>query len=129
MLDEWCVMDNYKELKVWQRAVELVEKVYKISRTFPKEERFGLVSQLQRSAVSVPANIAEGWGRGTTQEYIYFLRVARGSLMELETHLIITQRIYYPTAKPTDDIFQEIEVIGKMINGLIGKLKSDGSHS
>ena len=74
-------MKNHKELKLWQEAAELAEKIYKITRGFPIEERFSLTSQIQRAAVSIPANIAEGWGRGKTGEYVQFLRIAKGSLL------------------------------------------------
>lgn len=79
-------MKSYKELEVWNKAVDLVMEVYKLTKDFPPEEKFALTSQMQRAAVSIPANIAEGWGRGSTKEYIQFILIARGSLMELETH-------------------------------------------
>ena len=88
-------MKNYKELEVWQRGMDLTVRVYEIGRTFPAEERFGLISQVQRAAASIPANIGEGWGRGSTKEYVQFLRIARASLMELETHLILATRLDY----------------------------------
>ncbi|MBI4443547.1 MAG: four helix bundle protein [Acidobacteria bacterium] len=80
-------MKSYKEPEVWQRAIGLVKQVYEARRTFPPSEKYGHASQVQRAATSIPANIAEGWGRGSTKEYIQFLRIARGSVMELETHL------------------------------------------
>ncbi len=79
-------MKTYKELKVWQRVVDLVTLIYQMTKSFPGEERYGLTAQMRRAAVSIPSNIAEGWGRHSTKEYIRFLVVARGSLMELETH-------------------------------------------
>lgn len=85
-------MKNYKELEVWQKAINLVIDLYKITESFPHGERCGLISQIQRAGVSIPANIAEGWGRGSTKEYIQYLRISRGSLAELETHLIIAQK-------------------------------------
>ncbi|MHB8918536.1 MAG: four helix bundle protein, partial [Desulfocucumaceae bacterium] len=88
-------MESYKELEVWQKAITLVIELYKLTKCFPQEERYGLISQIQRAGVSVPANIAEGWGRGSTKEYIQYLRVSRGSLAELETHLIIAQKLNY----------------------------------
>lgn len=80
-------MENYKDLRVWQKAIDLVVTVYQLTKKFPQEERYALTSQIQRAVTSIPANIAEGWGRASTKEYIYHLTVARGSLMELETHL------------------------------------------
>ena len=88
-------MENYKELKVWQKSVSLCIELYGIVKKFPENERYGLITQIQRASTSVPANIAEGWGRGSTKEYIQFLHIARGSLMELETHLIIAQKLGY----------------------------------
>lgn len=84
-------MESYKELVVWQKAIELVTDIYEVTKSFPQEERYGLIAQIQRAAISVPANIAEGWGRGSTKEYL--LRVSRGSLAELETHLIISYKL------------------------------------
>ena len=84
-------MESYKELAVWQKAIELVTDIYEVTKSFPQEE--SLIAQIQRAAISVPANIAEGWGRGSTKEYLQYLRVSRGSLAELETHLIISYKL------------------------------------
>ena len=91
--------------------------------SFPDAERFGLTAQIRRAATSVPANIAEGWGRGSTKEYIQFLLIARGSLMELETHMIITQKLRYLSQEQLGAIQKEVEEIGKMLNGLIQSLR------
>ena len=115
-------MKNYKELEIWQKGVDLTVEVYQMTRTFPPEEKFGLVSQIQRAATSVPANIAEGWGRGSTKEYIQFLRVARASLMELETHLILAGRLSYIQGDRSGKLRQEVETLGKRINSLIQSL-------
>ena len=88
-------MKDYKELEVWQKSVTLVTETYKTTERFPRAERFGLTGQIRRAVTSVPANIAEGWGRGSTKEYIQFLLIARGSLAELETHLIIAHQLHY----------------------------------
>jgi four helix bundle protein len=88
-------MKDYKELQVCQKAVALVTETHRTTQGFPGEERFGLTSQIRRAATSVPANIAEGWGRGSTKEYVQFLIVARGSLLELETHLIVSRNLGY----------------------------------
>ncbi len=82
-------MKNYKQLNAWNKAVALAVQVCKVTKGFPSDERFALSAQIRRAATSVPANIAEGWGRGTTMEYIQFLLIARGSLMEVETHAVI----------------------------------------
>jgi four helix bundle protein len=115
-------MKNYKELEVWQKGVDLAVQVYQITRTFPPEEKFGLVSQIRRAATSIPANIAEGWGRGSTKEYIQFLRIARASLMELETHLILASRLSYIEGDRLGTLQQEVETLGKRINSLIQSL-------
>lgn len=84
---------NYRDLIAWQKAIALVESVYTATQSFPAEERFGLSSQLRRAVVSIPSNIAEGQGRHTSKEFIQFLSVAHGSLREVETQIIITQRL------------------------------------
>ncbi len=86
---------NYKELKVWQKSMDLVEIVYKFTTAFPKEEMYGLTSQLRRASLSVPVNIAEGHARNTTGEFLQFLGIAKGSLAELETLLELSQRLNY----------------------------------
>lgn len=115
-------MKSYKELEVWQKAIVLVKQVYEATRTFPPEERYGHSSQLRRAGTSIPANIAEGWGRGTTKEYIQFLRVARGSLMELETHLTIARDLNYLSEQKFQRLGCEVDSIGMMLNGLIHSL-------
>jgi len=122
-------MKNYKELVVWQKAKNFAVALYRATETFPKTERFGLTSQIQRSATSVPANIAEGWGRGSTKEYIQFLTVARGSLMELETHLIIAGDLSYLKSDQLVNSQQEVESIGQMLNRLIQALKDRRSSA
>ena len=115
---------SYKELEIWKKAMDLTVEVYKITGSFPPQEKFGLISQMQRAATSIPANIAEGWGRGTTKEYVRFLRVARASLMELETHLILAQRLGYLPKDNLQPLQQEITTLGKGINALIRSLLS-----
>ena len=115
-------VESYKELMVWQEGVKLVEEIYELTRSFPPKEQYSLTSQIQRAAVSIPTNIAEGWGRGKTGEYVQFLRIARGSLMELETQLIISQRLNYIDQNTLSQLEESIEKIGKMINMLIKNL-------
>jgi len=117
------VINSYRDLEVWQKAMELVTDIYKVTHTYPKEELYGLINQLRRASVSVPANIAEGWGRGTTKEYIQFLRIARGSLLELETLMTISHNLGYVNAQDPEPIFKKIQEINKMINALIKSLK------
>jgi four helix bundle protein len=89
------VINSFKDLIVWQKSMELVEKVYKITESFPTKEQFGLISQMRRAAVSIPSNIAEGYGRNSTGSYIQFLSIARGSLLELETQLELSKRLNF----------------------------------
>lgn len=116
-------MKNYKELDVWRKALALAIETCKTTGRFPDVERFGLTAQIRRAATSIPANIAEGWGRGTTKEYIQFLLIARGSLMELETHAIIGQQLRYISPEQLNALQRQIEEVGKMLNGLIQSLR------
>ncbi len=116
-------MQTYKNLDVWNKSIKLVTEIYKTTAKFPKKEQYGLISQLQRAAISIPSNIAEGWGRGTTKEYIQFLLITRGSLMELETHLIISQNLNYISKETSQFFINEANNIGMMLNRLIQKLK------
>ena len=115
---------NYKDLEVWKKSVAITTKIYRLTSDFPNAERYGLSSQVRRAAVSVAANIAEGWGRGSVGEYIQSLTIARGSLMELETHLIVSCNLDLISSDALGAASDEIEEIGKMLNGLIGALKS-----
>jgi four helix bundle protein len=117
-------MKDYKELEVWQKAVNLATSTYELIKTFPDSEKFGLSTQIRRAATSVPANIAERWGRGSTKEYVQFLVVARGSLLELETHLIIAQRLGYLNADQSATAHKQVESISMMLNRLIAALRA-----
>ena len=112
-------MKTHKDLEVWQKSIELVTNVYKLTSNFPNEEKYGLVSQLRRSAGSIPSNIAEGAARQTNKEYIQFLYVSLGSLMELETQLIISKNIELISGETLNDLQFKLKEIGKMLNGLI----------
>lgn len=109
---------DYKELDVWLQARGLVKEVYELSGTFPKEEQFSLTSQLRRSIVSVSSNIAEGCGRQTAKETIHFLHIARGSLYEVETQIILAKDLNLTIAS-IDEILGEIERVKKLLNGFI----------
>ena len=116
---------GYRNLVVWQKAMELAKKVYLVTRNFPEEEIYALTSQVRRSAVSVPGNIAEGKGRGTDKEFVQFLRIALGSLYELQTQLELALRIEYITEKEFESIDQQMFEVEKMLNSLISsKLRS-----
>lgn len=117
------MLRTFKDLLVWQRSFELVATTYEITRGFPNDEKFGLVSQMRRSAVSVPSNIAEGYARDTTQEYVRHLWIAKGSLAELETQLLIAQRLEYISEPASETVANEIEEIERMLAALIRKLK------
>lgn len=112
----------YNDLIVWQKAMDLVEMVYQVSKVFPKEEQYGLTNQLRRAAVSIPSNIAEGHARTSTQEFHRFLSIARGSLAEVETQLLIAQRLGYLSNDQLAPIFSLQVEISKMTNGLMAKL-------
>lgn len=114
---------SYRDLIVWQQAMTLVEGVYRLTQTYPREELFGLISQTRRAAVSVPANIAEGHGRGTRAAYAGFLRIARGSLRELETHLMLARRLSFADPATTEQMLAHCDEIGRMLHGLILRLR------
>lgn len=114
---------HYRDLLVWQKAMVWVENVYEFSRDWPTEERFGLTSQLRRAAVSVPSNIAEGCARRATGDFIRFLNVARGSLAEAETQLILAERLSYLPASDAQSLLNSADEISRMLSSLIGKLE------
>jgi four helix bundle protein len=114
---------SHKDLDVWKKSVRLVVDLYKVTKRFPLDERFGLTSQIRRASTSVPANIAEGWGRGSTKEYIHFLKIARGSLTELDTHLIVSGELGLVDKSESARIETAISDIGKMLNRLIKVLE------
>jgi four helix bundle protein len=116
-------INSYQDLTVWQKGMDLAVAAYHLTKSFPKEELFGMTSQIRRSASSIPANIAEGWGRGGTKEYIHFLKIAQGSLKELETHLILCQRVELCPPLATTPLLSQTQEIGKMIRALIGSLQ------
>lgn len=109
---------NYSDLAVWQKAMDLVTGIYKITAAFPTEERFGLSSQARRAAVSIPSNIAEGHGRKSTAAYLNHLSIAYGSLMELETQIQVASRLNFIVAAETSALLLQTSEIGKMLNGL-----------
>ena len=117
-------INSYKDLKIWQKGIELVEVIYKITIFFPQNEQYGLTSQIRRSSVSVPSNIAEGWGRGYNNNFLQFIKIARGSLYELETQLIIAYKIQLITKEDFEIIQNLILIESKMINSFITTLKT-----
>jgi four helix bundle protein len=116
-------ISSYRDLRVWQESMGLAEACYRLTRAFPKEEAFGLSSQVKRSAASVPANIAEGHGLENTRAFIRHLRIAQGSLKELETHLLLAQRVGVVAIGAADGHMAKCEAIGKMLRLLIRSLQ------
>ncbi len=114
---------SYRDLDVWKKSIELVKDIYLITRDLPDEERYGLVSQMRRCAVSIPSNIAEGKARGHTNEYIQFLYIALGSSAELETQPIISKELKYITSEVTDGLLEKVDHIARMIRNLIKGLR------
>lgn len=110
---------SYKELRVWQRGIDLVEEIYALVKLFPKEEMYALSDQIRRAAISIPSNIAEGHGRHTNKDFLKFLTISRGSLYELSTQIEICSRLGYGQASRINTIKSMIEEIGKIINSLI----------
>lgn len=115
-------MSSYKDLDVYNRAVEFSVRIYKITGVFPKSELYGLVSQIRRCVISIPSNIAEGSKRGHRSEYIQFLRISLASGAELETQLLISQKIGYLSEKNYQDLNDELQIIMKMLSKLISSL-------
>jgi four helix bundle protein len=111
---------------VWQKAMDLVTAVYQITASFPKEELYGLISQLRRAAVSIPSNIAEGQGRRGKAEFRHFLRQASGALMELETQVMIAERLCYISPESASHVLHGSAEVGRILNGLINSLTATG---
>jgi four helix bundle protein len=115
-------IQSYRDLNVWQKSVDLVVESYKLAEQLPANEKYGLASQIQRAAVSVPADIAEGFGRRGLGEYVHHLGVANGSLKELETHFLIGERLGYFSQEQVSAFLDHSEEIGRMLAGLMNKL-------
>ena len=117
------MQENYQKLEVWKKSIDLVEQIYVLVGKLPKEETYALSDQMRRAAVSIPSNIAEGQSRGS-REFIQFLKVARGSRAELETQLLICERLNYLTHTDIESSLNLLEEISKMISSLIKRLGS-----
>jgi len=113
---------DFKDLKIWQKSMEIVMDIYNITKTFPREETYGITSQMRRSAVSIPSNIAEGFKRHHNKEYKQFLYIALGSSAELETHLILAENLKYVTKKTAESIYENMDHLSRMITTLRKKL-------
>ena len=115
---------NYRDLQVWQKAMGVAEHIYRITESFPKHQLYGLTSQMQRAVVSICSNIAEGHNRRSTKEFLYFIRIAQGSLAELETQLLLSHRFNYVNKADLDIILTESTSIGKMLWAMSVKLNA-----
>jgi len=113
---------NFKELLVWKKSIDLVKSVYQLTSSLPSEEKFGLISQMNRSSVSIPSNIAEGSGRTSSKEFLYFLNIAISSSYELETQLIISNQLFL---RDVENILSQISEVQKMILGLKKNLENN----
>ncbi len=118
-------MFKFEKLEVWQAAIGLADEVYRLSRTFPADERFGLTSQVRRSAVSVSANIAEGSGRVSPRDFMRFVEIAFGSLMETISHLTVAKRQGMLDPEAFDRVYAHAERLGRMLSGLRARLRAD----
>lgn len=118
-----AVVNSYRDLRVWKEAMELAAQCYRITRSFPREEAFGLTSQIRRAGSSVPANIAEGYGRESSGSYVQFLKNAQGSLKELETHLLLAAKVDLLGKDTVTPLLVQAEAVGKMLRGLIRSIQ------
>lgn len=114
---------NFKELKIWQKGIEIVKEIYSITKEFPKEEIYGLTSQMRRAAVSIPCNVAEGFKRFHSKEFRQFLHIVLGSAAELETLLIVAKELGFIQPVSLQYVFDDLDHISKMTSALLGKLK------
>ena len=124
-MDEETRIKSYKDLLVWQNGIQLVKQVYVLTQQFPNEEKFGLVSQMRRAAVSVPSNIAEGQARRSTAEFAQFLSIAQGSLAELETQVVVSVELGFCSQEGARDLFDAVHRLQKMLHSLRTKLATN----
>ena len=122
-------IQSYRDLRVWNEAMELAADCYRLTRSFPREELFGLTAQIRRACVSVPANIAEGYGRESAGSYAQFLKNAQGSLKELETHLLLAVKVEIMPREEASSLLDRAESVGKMLRGLLRSIQNAGVSS
>lgn len=120
-------ISTYRDLIVWQKAVSFVTRIYEVTRGYPDDERFGLTSQIRRCSVSIPSNIAEGYGRHATNDYIRFLRIASGSLCEVQTQLLISRNLNFINAETYAELDEATREIERMLTSMIRKLNQKGT--
>ena len=116
-------METHKDLRIWQQSIEMVTSIYLMTKAFPKDELFGLVSQMRPAAVSVPSNIAEGYARGTDREKLHFLRISSGSLSEVETQLMLSLNLGYVSKSSYNELSETVTSVWKQLNALISSVK------
>ena len=116
-------LQSYRDLRVWKEAMRLAEMSYRHTKGFPRHELFGLTAQIRKAAASIPANIAEGYGRDNRGFYVQFLRFAQGSCKELETHVLLASRVLGDVASEPEPVLDQADVVGKMLRGLIRSLQ------
>jgi four helix bundle protein len=116
-------IQSYQELVAWQKAMDLVESVYRATGSFPREELYSLTAQIRRAAVSIPSNIAEGQGRSTTRDFLHFLSIAQGSVKEVETQILIAERLKYVAKQVTVPLLEQTAQVGRLLSGLSNSLK------
>lgn len=117
---------SYEELIVWQKAMLLAEKVYRLQKKLPKEEIYGIGDQIRRAVVSIPSNIAEGFGRGSSKDFQHFLSIARGSLFEVDTQLVLAERLKYLTVP--SELKDLVDEVGKLLSGLSKSISAPANH-
>ena len=117
-------MKTFKEISSWQKSMTLVTDIYSVTSSFPESEKFGLTNQMRRAAVSIPSNIAEGFGRNSIADFIRYLNIARGSLFELQTQVEISMNLQFLDEDVQNEMDNEIDEIGRLINALIKSLKN-----
>ena len=122
---KFVIMKPHKNLNAWQKSFEIVKELYSVTSNFPSEEKFGLVSQIRRAAVSVPVNIAEGAARKSKKEFIYFLHIALGSLTELDTLILLSEDLSFIKKEESEVIISKFDIIGKLIYGLVKSLEKE----
>jgi len=115
---------GYQDLEVWQKAMDLVVETYRLTKTFPSDERFGLIAQLRRASVSVPSNIAEGRGRFGLGGFLYHLSIATGSLMEVETQFLISERLEYLTPSKARKVLERTAEVRRLLAGMVRALRT-----
>jgi len=120
---EMVTVQSYRELIAWQKAMDLVVQTYRVTLGCPRNELYGLTNQVRRASVSVPANIAEGQGRSSTKEFLHHLSIAHGSLREVETHLLISQRLGYTDESTCNVVLSQASEVGRILQGLMKSLQ------